>query len=283
MKVRWKALLIMLVILGWTPAGQAEIVRKEVDEHVTATAEYRAGSPENPAILVLHGFLQTRDFSTVRRLADSLYDWNYTVLSPTLSLGIDTRARSLPCEAIQTHGMQDAVNELAMWIEWLVAQGHDEVILVGHSSGASQILVYLNGQPHPAVKQAILVSLVAFGPGESSNETEEHAQSARAAVAAGEKGLKEYGLSFCTVYPTPPELFLSYYDWSMPRLAAALDGTEVPVSVVVGTEDRRMTPEWVAMITASSANVVIVEGASHFFDDTAEFDLLDVFQELLGP
>lgn len=275
-------LLPILLIFLWAAGAQAEVIRKPVANGVTATAEYRVGSPGKPAILILHGFLQTRDFSTVRRLADALYDWNFTVLSPTLSLGIDSRARSLPCEAIQTHSMDDAVEEVSMWVEWLVAQGHEEIILVGHSSGSATHVAYLHQRPHPAVKEAILISLVAFGPGKLSYETEAHEQAALSALQNDSNALGEYALAFCRQYPTTAEDFLSYYQWSKPRLAEALSQLDVPAHIIVGNADQRMSPEWVEDMRAAHGDVIVIDGANHFFDDAHEFDLLDVFEQLLA-
>jgi pimeloyl-ACP methyl ester carboxylesterase len=275
---RW----LVPLLLCWAGLAQGEVIQKTVEEGVTATAEYRAGDPSKPAMLVLHGFLQTRDFSTVRRLADALYDWNYTVLAPTLSLGIDTRARSLPCEAIQTHTMEDAVEEVRMWVEWLAAQGHDRIILVGHSSGSATHVAYLADNPHTAVKEAILISLVAFGPGKLSYETEAHAEAARSVLEDGNDALGEYALAFCRTYPTTAQNFLSYYDWSRPRVAEALSKLHVPAHILVGSNDQRMTAEWVDAMRAAHGDVIVIEGANHFFDDAHEFDLLDEFERLLG-
>ena len=273
---------LALLIVTWAGQAQGEVIQKTVEEGVTATAEYRVGDPGKPAILVLHGFLQTRDFSTVRRLADALYDWNYTVLAPTLSLGIDTRARSLPCEAIQTHTMADSVDEVRMWVEWLAAQGHERIILVGHSSGSATHVAYLADNPHPAIKEAILISLVAFGPGKLSYETEAHAQAARGVLEDGNDALGEYALAFCRTYPTTARSFLSYYDWSRPRVAEALSKLDVPAHIIVGSKDQRMTAEWIESMRAAHGDVIVIEGANHFFDDAHEFDLLDEFERLLG-
>lgn len=274
-------LLSILLMLSWAGSLQAEIIRKPVEDGISATAEYRVGDPSKPAILILHGFLQTRDFSTVRRLANALYDWNYTVLAPTLSLGIDSRARSLPCEAIQTHSMDDAIDELAMWVDWLVTQGHDHIILVGHSSGSATEVAYLKERAHPAVKETILISLVAFGPGKLSYETEAHAKAAREARENDSNALGEYALAFCRQYPTTADNFLSYYRWSRPHLAEALAGLDVPSHIIVGGSDQRMTAAWIDEMEAAHGDVIVIDGANHFFDDAHEFDLLDVFERLL--
>ena len=109
---------------------------------ITATADYHPGRADRPAILLLHGFLQTRDFGIIKSIADTLADEGYTVLSPTLSLGISNRKRSLDCEALHLHDMDGDVREIQQWVKWLREHGHDDIIGVGHSFGGVQLLAW---------------------------------------------------------------------------------------------------------------------------------------------
>ena len=97
----------------------------ELRSGLTAVSDYWPGEADLPAILILHGFLQTREFQTVRRLAEALSDEGYSVLLPSLTLGLDRRRQSVACEAIHTHSMQQDVDELRAWIDWLAAQRND--------------------------------------------------------------------------------------------------------------------------------------------------------------
>ena len=278
---RWGWGLFLLLVLLPVP-GLAEIVSLDVGGQVEAVADYRVRDADKPAVLVLHGFLQTRSFSTVARLTDALTDAGYTTLTPTLSLGIHRRVQSLACEAIHTHRMESDVAEIAMWVDWLVAQGHREVMLVGHSTGSVTELAYLAGEPNPAVQRAVLVSLVPFGEARLNYETEAMAQRARQALAEGRDSLDSFGLAYCREYPARPSAFLSYYDWSNARITRALGKVGTPLVVIVGTNDQRMTATWFQALDASGADVVRIEGANHFFDDMYEFDLLDATLEALA-
>ena len=274
---RWSVVLLMLFCMS---ASWAQTIELPVGDQVMGRADYQAGEKGRPAVLILHGFLQTREFSTVRRLSEAVNGWGYSVLAPTLSLGIDARLQSLPCEAIHTHDMQQSVHELGLWVDWLVAQGHEHIILVGHSAGSATQVAYLDAAPHPAVRQAILLSLVGFGPGPLSFETQAHAEAARSDLARGQT-IGEYAMAFCRQYPATPASFLSYYEWSRARIGATLGRTQIPVQIVIGSADQRMTPEWVRIMRDSPAEVLVIEGANHFFHDVAEFDLLDVVEGLL--
>jgi len=150
--------LVFVCLLLLAPPGAAEIVPMAAPNGRLATAEYQPGGAGLPAVMVIHGFLQTRDFATVAALADTLAGAGYTVLRPTLTLNVSSRRRSLPCEAVHTHTFEMEVDEVGAWTEWLSRRGHRVVVLVGHSSGAAAILPHLP-RPHPAVGGAFLIGL----------------------------------------------------------------------------------------------------------------------------
>lgn len=115
---RWSILFFALAVVG-PCAADSQMVEIEAGNGLRAVARFWKGDAGKPVAMILHGFLQTRDFSTVRSLAESLADDDYTVLAPTLTLGLMRRAQSLPCEAIHTHGMDMDVDEIGRWSRWL--------------------------------------------------------------------------------------------------------------------------------------------------------------------
>lgn len=50
----------------------AETVEAKLPVGITATADFRAGKPSRPAVLVLHDFLQTRHAPPMSSLANTL-------------------------------------------------------------------------------------------------------------------------------------------------------------------------------------------------------------------
>jgi len=135
---------LLCLTLALAPvSAHAAIVRLEMRPGIDASAEYLAGLRNKPAVLLLHGFLQTREFPTVATLARGLQDAGYPVLTPTLSLGIPNRAQSLACEAVHRHSLDEDVAEIARWVDWLKSHGHRSIVLIGHSFGSMQLLAYL--------------------------------------------------------------------------------------------------------------------------------------------
>lgn len=272
------------VVIGFGLAltAPAEEVSLDFPWDAVGTAEYRPGDAGRAAVLVLHGFLQTRDFSTVARAAQALAEEGYTVLAPTLTLGINDRRQSLACEAIHTHSVEQGIVEVARWVEWLADRGHRVVVPVGHSSASMILAGYGQRGPAPVVTRMVLVSATPFGANHVDHQREFHAEQARAALAAGKTPIGSYALGFCETFISPPKTFLSYYDWGRERMLAAIGDSPVPVHVVIGSADQRIDPPWVEGLRRVASSVTVIDGANHFFDTTHEFDLHDRILGLVG-
>lgn len=268
-----RALAFCLLLSLLSPASRAEIVAHEVRPGIGASAEYLVGQRGKPAVLLLHGFLQTRDFPTVVTLARGLHDAGYTTLTPTLSLGIPYRRQSLACEAIHRHGMGDDVAEIGRWVGWLKARGHASIVLVGHSFGSLQLLAYLAGRPDPAVKGYIGTSLVEAQVGNQARtaliaELENRIQ-------RRQRGLLARPLSFCGKYLSTPNDLLSYARWDQPRTLTALKESPVEVRLIMGDSDEILAHGWLKALQHLQVPMTIVKGANHFMDGEHEFDLLE--------
>lgn len=240
---------------------------------LNALAEYRTGKKDKPAVLVLHGFLQTHHFSTIRLIANELADAGYSVLSPTLTLNISQRRTSLTCDAIQNHTVEQSISEIALWVNWLKQQGYKRIILIGHSTGSNRLLSYLHRKPDPVILSLVATSV---GPIESWRYPEESRQQlaqARAASAANDTDLKQYTLAFChNTYTAPAKSYLSYRQWSSTNLLDSLKTSPVPTTVVLGMSDKWLPPNWGDTIEHVSIPLVRIPEGNHYFSDVAEFD-----------
>ncbi|RMG27824.1 MAG: alpha/beta fold hydrolase, partial [Gammaproteobacteria bacterium] len=263
----------------------AQPVRATLPNGLRVHADYQRGQPGRAAVVIIHGFLQTQNFPTVRRLADALHEEEgYTVLTPTLSLGISDRRQSLACEAIQHHTMESSAAELLFWVRWLVARGHRRIALIGHSTGSLMVLAALPGAP-PAVRQAILISLTYIGQHLDVFERRRHAEDVRRArerLARDPDRIDSYHIAYCKAYAARPGDVLSYYAWDQAHTLQALRKARVPATVILGSADRRIDPDWRKAIAATGTRMLVIEGANHFFDDAHEFDLLDAVSAVLA-
>lgn len=271
---------VLLLLLPGS-ATQAEIIENRLATGVVLNADFQAGKPQLPAVILLHGFLQTREFPTVSRLTDGLAAAGYTTLAPTLSLGISRRDKGLPCEAAHRHTLEQDVAEIAAWVDWLANRHSGPIIFIGHSYGSLQGLVYASATPHPALHQLIAVSLI---------DTERHPANvsvatllgkAKSRVAKGDKRLVDFSIGHCTKFTATPESYLSYANWDRKRVLDLSRKSRVPVRVVIGDEDNRMGKDWPEALGAAGVRVDRIKGANHFFDAEYEFDLFDLILDLL--
>ncbi len=259
----------------------AETVQLKNASGRDVTAEYLQGTNTGSPVLILHGFLQTNKFSTVTRLASSLADLGFTVLSPTLSLGISNRKVSLSCEAIHTHSLDSDANELKLWIEWLNKKTQKPVTLIGHSAGGPVILKYLEMNNAEKIQHAILISLSYYDFGPDVSKQGGLAEKALNAVEKGENPLDTYSLDYCKTYPTNARSFLSYYNWDRLKISSVVGEYSDRITIILGTDDNRMKEDWKNQLNKQHDNVVFIDGANHFFDQAHEFELTDAIEDVL--
>ncbi len=269
--------LLVVLCAAWSLLAHAGSARMslELSSGLTAESDYWPGEADRQAVLILHGFLQTREFPTVRRLAEALAEEGYSVLLPTLTLGLDRRRQSVACEAIHTHSMQQDVDELRAWVDWLVERNGRPPVIIGHSTGGAQIAALLDTHRDLIVDQALLISLSYFGEEQGRVHHERLRARARRDFAGNPEGINSYALTFCREYVTGPAQLLSYLDWDKVLLNEALGRSPVPVTVIYGDGDRRVDHQWLEKLRDGGVQVRSVHGANHFFDLAHEFELID--------
>jgi len=259
----------------------AEVVESKLASGIVAAAEYRKGLPEQPALLILHGFLQTRDFPIIRSLTEGLAGSGYTVLAPTLSLGIGKRGKSLSCEAVHTHIMENDIGEVAHWVDWLQSRGHKNIVLIGHSFGGVDLAAYVDAHPNPAVQKLILFSLKDMEYALWDANLRIDTSGAKALLKRKNRALGTYRLSFCRKYTAPAAAYLSYANWTESRLLHLLAGIRTPIEVYFGANDVHFKQDWPGRVGGTGALVTVIPGANHFFDGPSELDLLEKIEHSL--
>lgn len=275
--------LLVSLCLIWTLCSPAQADRLEyrLPSRTVLNAEYQAGNPRQPAIFLLHGFLQTHEFPTVKRLADGLNSAGYTTLSPTLSLGISRRVKSLSCEATHRHMLEQDIVEIEIWMNWLGRHHHGPILFIGHSYGSLQGLIYSAGKPHPSLRQMVALSLVDTEQKLFDTSRTTMLALARARVANGYKGLMDFALGHCKQYTATPKSYLSYANWNRKQVLDLARNSRVPVNVVMGNKDSRMGPGWAQALMNAGVQVNSIDGANHFFDAEYEFDLIELILNIL--
>lgn len=271
--------LCLAVLLAPTLA-RAEKVESKLPSEIVAAAEYRAGKAGYPAVLFLHGFMQTRNSPPLNRLADSLADAGFTILAPTLSLGVSRRSKSLPCEAVHNHTLQGDVKEIDHWVRWLGVHSHRKIVLVGHSSGGKDVLAYISDKPDSAVVKAILVSIA---PSQLDADEYQSVRAEKMPDPTVKPPLRRFTIAYCKKnYTTTAPAYLSYADWADDRIIDALGRVKVPTELVLGSKDEIFHKGWLERLQKTRVPMTMIEGAGHFFDGEHEFDLLDQVNDILA-
>lgn len=266
-----------LLLLGLTNLSSAQTVSQKIEDlNIFAEAEYMKGEPQKPAILLLHGFLTTNKFHTITSISNALNDEGYTTLSPTLTLDIANRQNNVKCSSIHTHSLEKDITEIHDWRNWLKQQGHNKVIVLGHSSGSSQLLEYLSRYPESDITGAIFTSLFYLN-GEEVGSNEADINKAKAQREQKQNSLYNYSLLFCANnYLSTAEGFLSYVKHDREYVLNQLKTLQLPNYTIIGSADKRLIKiggRWNQELESTKTNLVLIDGANHFFSSEHEFDL----------
>lgn len=275
------AIALLCCICFPTFVSAAETVVVKLPTGVTASALFHPGRPSQPAVILLHGFLQTYASQPLSSLAGNLASKGYTVLSPTISLGINRRNQSMACEAAHTHTMTEEVAEVDYWVNWLSKKGYKNTVLTGFSStGNNEILLYNARGSHPAIKQAILIS-----PNPTYRDDAEWQRTLAAANVqrqSNSKKITKYSLGYCKHnFTATVSSYLSYVQYDGHKIQELISQTPVPTEIIFGSADAILPPNWIAQIKPLKARVTIIDKANHFFDGTSEFELVEEVEKTL--
>ena len=269
------------VLLAWllastlslaAPSGSARI-ELAFDAGLIAEADYWPGAAEQPAVLILHGFLQTRELPAVRRLAEALAGEGFSVLTPSLSLDLNRRHQGLACEAVHTHTLHQDVAELAAWTRWLAGRAGKAPVVVAYSAGAVQLAAMLDTLDTP-VARALLIDMTSFERAGTGDRT------GHSSGDAGADRISTHQLGFCARYASTVAASESYLRWDRDRLQQALLGARVPVAAVIGG-DGPAAADWRAALENEGMDIRTIPGADHFFGLAHQTALLHEVLDLI--
>ncbi len=281
-------MLMLLWFVSIPTMTAAETIIREVQPGILASAEYEAGESDMPVVLIVHGFLQNNNYLTLTNIKDAVLDNGYSLLAPVISLSVNNRRSSLPCQSTHRHTMEDSLNEIESWMQWLKEKKHNRVILIGHSFGSVQAVAYVEKKHKanslPRVTKIIGVSLIDSEYVPDRERREQLRITARQRLQNNNTETNTYRLSYCHIYRASAKGFLSYADWTSDRILAALQvlTKDYEVVSILGSKDKRVPINWPDKQKNAGAEVKLIEGANHFFGGSQQIDLIEYLDELLG-
>jgi len=294
MKQGLVAVALCLPWIGGT-ALAAERVELEHDDLTLVGHMETATSVEDGVVLMVHGTLAHGQMEIMRSMQELLRDAGYNSLAINLSLGQDARTGMYDCDSTHRHKHEDAVEEIAAWVDWLEDKGADRLVVLGHSRGGNQVARYLADEPADTIEKAVLMAPQTWTAGQEAKDYQASFETAlqplldRAETLVAEgKGdqVMEMDFIYCPDTTATAASVVSYYrEDPMMDTPTALGETDVPTLVIVAGADTTVTDleeKMAERVEDDNIEMTTVSGSDHMFRDLFLYDAADAATAFIG-
>ena len=288
--------LALLLALSLTPVQGEEVTLEHQGLTLNANLETTGANwPQGHVVLMTHGTLAHGGMETLQGLQSALKDRGISSLSMTLSLGLDNRHGMYECATPHSHQHTDAVAEIGAWLGWLQGQGAAKVALLGHSRGGNQSARFAVEHPEVPVNAVILIAPQTWNEADAEQDYRQRygkelaPRLAQARQLAGEGRasvmMEHLDFIYCPDTTATAAALLSYYApdprMDTPRLIPEI---KAPVLVIAGSEDKvvaGLVEKVQPLADGQRVQLIVLDGADHFFRDLYADDIGDAVQALL--
>lgn len=286
---------VLLLVFTVVVVEAKEITLQHKGLALNANLEIAIGKKlTDGVVLITHGGLAHRDMESIVYLQTLLNESGFNTLAINLSLGLDNRHGMYDCDVVHRHRNDDAVEEINLWVNWLIKAGAKQVTLLGHSRGGAQIALYAAEHVNDRVNAVVLMA----------PSTEENAGAgyeirykqpltpvldrAKKSVMQGngEAVIEHANLMFCRDTSVSAQSFISYYG-ADPRLDTPYllkkisKRTLVLVAgedqVVVGL-DKKIEP----LVDRHHVHMEVIDGSDHMFRDLNTDEAVEIIEQFLN-
>jgi pimeloyl-ACP methyl ester carboxylesterase len=291
--MRRKSIHLLLIMLALFPMSAIAATPVQLEHQgllLNANWQESAEPGSGPLFLIVHGTWAHGGMEIIAGLQDSLAANGYDSLAITLSLGVSDRQGFMSCDTVIKANHADAAAEINRWVEFAKTLS-DHIVLVGHSRGGNQVMLYQQQFQAPEVERLVLIAPMTWNAAESAAGYEAQVGRpladvmAQAQAQADPKAIIKAGVVYCPTVEVLASSFLSYYDAEPNRNTPALLATvRRPVLVFEGTEDPLANgfKSQVALFEKNQqVTVQWIDGADHFFRDLYTDELVDSMLEWL--
>ena len=260
----------------------------------------------NVAVVLLHGTLAHNRMEIINTFATLISeDYGYPVLTPNLSLNNKDRmgaqiqtstkgyASLTACDINHTHKYEDAVTELATWVDYLKQQGFEKIVVTGHSRGGRQVSAYLAGaSDEPAVVGGVLIaSGLSRNERNITNYKKDTGLDLPELLAQFSKLPQDQYVDvpkfiYCDNPKVTAGAFIAEYE-DNPVHSAPFNVqkiTNIPVLVIGGSEDTvvpDIESDFESLADQENLTVEVIDGADHFFRDLYADDAAIMIVDLI--
>ena len=273
-----------------------ELKLQQDDLTLNANLEKADDWPAAPTVLITHGTLSHNKSEIMAALQELFLQHGVSSLAINLGLGLNDRHGPYDCNTPHNHRHEDAIDEIGTWLDWLEKQGVKQVVLLGHSRGGNQTAWFAAEHDDPVIKKVILVAPQTWNPEYEAQSYENNygkpltavLGNAESLVAAGRPAaaIEHTDFIYCKDTTASAEAVVSYYAADprkdTPYLLAKI---KKPILVFAGSEDQTvkgLNEKLAPLAKAGDIQLVVIDGADHFFRDLYVEDLVDSAVEFIN-
>lgn len=251
-------------------------------------------SIENGVVLITHGTLAHKDMELIATLQELLAERGISTLAHSLTFNQDKRTGMYDCTKPHTHAHEDAVKEIATWVDWLKSKGAKKIAALGHSRGGNQVAWFASGKTD--LDKFILMAPATGSPQKKVLDAYKRRfksdlmpvlEKASTLVEAnkGDSLLELPGFIYCQKSQASAKSTLSYYGNEPRRMTASLiPKIKQPVLIIAGSKDT-VVPDAVEKYTpiadGTHVRLEVIDDADHMFLDFFAEDASDLIAEFL--
>lgn len=173
---RWTAVLALLWLVAF------DLMAAEVQiRHDGLALNGRLFQPEerglsSGVLLIVHDTLTSNDADGIAGLQTHLLRHGLASLAINLTLGVNDRRGPYDCARPHFHRHQDAVGEIAAWMDWLARSAPGGVTLVGYGRGANQAAQYAVKNADDRLRGLVLAAPLLFDRARMASRYESRSQ-----------------------------------------------------------------------------------------------------------
>ena len=297
LKTMLRILLTLMIVTVLGTVHAEEIVLEDNGLHLDGRLSLADGHQiQEGVVLLLHGTFAHNNMEIIQALEGLLNDKGYNTLAINLGLGVDNRHGQLDCGITHRHRHTDALHELDLWVAWLKSKDVKRIVLMGHSRGGNQVVWYAMEHPDPIIQRVVAISPMTWDiKAEAADYQKRFGQSLDEVMARarelqergnGEAVMRPVGLIYCKDAAVSADAFIDYYqDVPEKNTPSIVDRLSVPVLVFAGSEDdvnKSLLQQMKGRLKPGKVDMVVIDGADHFFRDLYAEDLVDEADVFIG-
>ena len=289
--------IFLLVSLSSACEVYAEEVKLQQDDlTLNANLEKAGDWPAAPTVLITHGTLSHNKSEIMAALQELFLQNDVSSLAINLGLGLNDRHGPYDCNTPHDHRHEDAIDEIGTWLDWLEKQGVKQVVLMGHSRGGNQTAWFAAEHDDSVIRKLILVAPQTWNMEHEAQGYENNygkplaaiLGNAESLVAAGKPAtaIEHTDFIYCKDTTVSAEAVVSYYaDDPRKDTPYLLAKIKKPTLVFAGSEDQTvkgLDEKLAPLAEAGDIELVVIDGADHFFRDLYVEDLVDIAVEFIN-